>query len=170
MPRLAALLPVFVLGAFAPVPLTAQFNLSPEHERIAFLVGEWRTSSEFPDGAEGEGELEYRWVFDGRWMNVEFHGSHPRGAPWEAHVMQRWNPEDEAYESWVFRGDGPPLRYRGSSPDPGFFRVEHTSEAGVTVGIDYHEQSDGSVYQENWVMEEGERSVTLQTQYSRMRD
>jgi hypothetical protein len=165
MPWIFAVVSMLVLGVSGPDSISAQSSLSAEHERIAFLVGEWRTSSEFPDGQVGEGELEYRWVFDGQWMKVEFQGSHPQGAPWEAHVMQRWNPENDAYEAWVFRGDGPPLVYRGSSPEPGLFRVEHTSDAGVTIGIDYREQPDGSVFQENWMIDEGERSVTLKTTY-----
>jgi hypothetical protein len=160
---------LFALVLFAgwmPTGLSAQLQLSPEHERIGFLVGEWRTTSEFPDGRVGEGDLEYRWVFEGRWMRVEFHGSHPQGTLWEAHVMQRWNPETAAYEAWVFPAEGPPLRYRGSSSGPGHFRVEYTADDGVTIGIDYHEQDDGSVFQENWRLDGDERTVTLRTTYA----
>ena len=148
--------------------LAAQVALSPEHERIDFLAGTWVTVSEFPDGQEGVGKLEYRWVFDGAWMKVEFHGRPPGGGGgWEAHVMQRWNPEKENYEAWVFRAQGPPLLYRGSSPEPGLFRVEYEGEDGVVTGIDYHDMGDGTVYQENWVLEPeaGERRITLRTSY-----
>jgi hypothetical protein len=163
---------VWILGILATWPtgsslsaLAAQETLSPEHEAISFLVGEWRTTSEFPDGRTGDGELEYRWVFDGGWMKVEFHGDHPDGAMWEAHVMQRWNPEAGSYEAWVFRGGGEPLPHTGTLVEPGHFRVQHTTEEGVTTGIDYHAMDDGSVYQENWVVEEGTRTVTLRTRY-----
>ena len=147
--------------------------LSPEHHRIAFLVGEWRTVSEFPDGRVGHGELSYRWVLDGGWMKVEFQGDHPAGTPWQAQVMQRWNPESQVYESWVFGGGGPPLHYRGESEEPGHFRVTFTPDAGPTAGpaagpttgIDYRRQDDGTVLQENWVLEGDARRITLRTRY-----
>lgn len=158
-----------VLGILqAPPPLQAQETLSPEHERIDFLVGSWTTVSQFPDGQEGTGELEYRWVFDGAWMKVEFQGVPPQGGGgWEAHVMQRWNPEKEGYEAWVFQAQGPPLLYRGSSPEPGLFRVEYEGDDGVVTGIDYHDMEDGTVYQENWILEPEaeERRITLRTSY-----
>lgn len=159
--RAAALLAPALLAT----PVAAQLELSEAHQRIDFLVGQWHTVSEFPDGRIGEGALEYRWVFDGAWMKVEFHGEHPDGALWEAHGMQRWVPEAGAFRSWVFRPDGPPLQYRGSVPEDGLFRMEYTSEAGVTSGIDYHRLDDGTVYQENWVVEDDQRRVTLQTDY-----
>jgi hypothetical protein len=146
-------------------PLQAQVDLSPEHERIHFLVGEWRTTSEFPDGQEGRGELSYRWVQGGSWMKVEFIGDPPGDGRWEAHVMQRWNEAVGAYEAWVFPEGGPPLLYQGSSEGPGHYRVEYTPEGGPTIGIDYLRQDDGSVHQENWVQENGERMVTLRTRY-----
>jgi len=148
-------------------PLTAQESLSPQHQAITFLVGEWRTTSTFPDGRTGEGELRYRWVFDGGWMQVEFRGAHPDGDRWEAHVMQRWDPEAGGYRSWVFRDGGEPLLYRGTLVTPGHFRVEHTLEGGATIGIDYHRLEDGTVRQENWVEEGGARRVTLETAYRR---
>lgn len=168
------------LVGFAATPLAAPLAAGPlaaqtqeadaqqrsqAHERIDFLVGQWHTTSTFPDGRTGEGELEYRWVFDGAWMKVEFHGDHPDGTLWEAHVMQRWDPEAGAYRSWVFRPDGPPLEYRGSVPEDGLFRIEYSPEPGITTGIDYHRQEDGTVYQENWIVEGGERRVTLRTEY-----
>jgi len=164
---------IWVLGALAFWPagsssstLLAQEGLSPEHEAISFLVGQWRTTSEFPDGRTGRGDLEYRWVFDGGWMKVEFHGEHPDGAMWEAHVMQRWNPDTGVYESWVFRGGGEPLRHTGTLVEPGHYRVRHAGAEGVATGIDYHAMEDGSVYQENWIEEDGVRTVTLRTQYT----
>lgn len=155
------------LGAQAPAPA----QLSPEHARIDFLVGEWRTESTFPDGRVGRGELSYRWVLDGSWMKVEFLGDHPAGAPWAAQVMQRWNADAGRYESWVFGGDGPPLHYRGESEGPGHFRVTCTpgaadpAGAGTTSGIDYRLQTDGTVLQENWVLEGDQRRMTLRTRY-----
>lgn len=154
-----------LLALVLPSLLSAQPALSEEHRRIDFLVGEWRTTSEFPDGRTGEGELEYRWVFEGAWMKVEFTGEHPDGVLWEAHAMQRWDPDSGTYQSWVFRPGGPPLRYEGATPEPGLYRIRHTSEDGTTSGIDYRRQDDGTVAQENWVLEEGERRVTLRTRY-----
>ncbi len=145
--------------------LHAQVPLSPEHERIDFLVGEWQTVSEFPDGQEGRGTLSYRWVHGGRWMRVEFSGEPPGEGRWEAHAMQRWDEEEGVYRAWVFPEDGPPLLYLGTSEAPGHFRVEYTPDAGSATGIDYWRQEDGSVHQENWVLEDGERRVTLRTRY-----
>jgi hypothetical protein len=162
---LATLLLAGSLPLLAPAPLAGQNSLPPEHEAMAFLIGEWRTTSEFPDGRTAEGSLRYRWVFDGAWMQVEFFGERDWGGIWEAHVMQRWDPESEAYESWVFQANGPPLQYQGSVPEPGVFRVEHSPAPGVRAGIDYHRQDDGTVYQENWAVEGDDRRVTLRTNY-----
>ncbi len=151
-------------GAPAPPPIATP-TLSPEHEAIAFLVGEWITTSEFPDGRTAEGRLSYRWVFDGAWMKVEFHGDHPDGRLWEAHAMQRWDPEAGAYESWSFRADDVPLHYRGSVPEPGLYRIEIEGPDGGRSGIDYHRRDDGTVYQENWAINGVERRITLRTTY-----
>lgn len=151
-------------GPSAPPP-AATLTLTPEHEAIAFLVGEWITTSEFPDGRTAEGRLSYRWVFDGAWMRVEFRGDHPDGRLWEAHAMQRWDPEAGAYESWSFRADDVPLHYRGSVPEPGLYRIEIQGPDGGRSGIDYHRRDDGTVYQENWTINGIERRITLRTTY-----
>ena len=164
-PERSAILILVLLGFLAAPGLPAQTSLSPEHEVIDFLVGEWRTLSEFPDGREVEGDLSYRWVLGGAWMKVEFYGEPPDGSVWESHVMQRWNQEEEAYEAWAFGAEGPPIRYRGTAPEPGVYRIRRTTEEGITTGIDYQATEDGAVYQENWVMEEGRRRVTLRTTY-----
>jgi hypothetical protein len=164
----AALLPALLAAALlVPTDLRAQSPLSPEHERIDFLVGEWRTTSEFPDGRVAQGDLRYRWVLDGGWMQVTFFGEAPEGEVWETHAMQRWNPEEGSYESLVFRDGGPPVRYRGTAPEPGTYRIEGTAADGTTIGIDYRDTRDGGIYQENWAMEDGERRVTLRTTYRR---
>lgn len=171
---LPALSPVLVvslaLGILLPASLEAQLTLSPEHERIAFLVGEWRTTSEFPDGRTAEGDLRYRWVLGAGWMQVTFSGEAPEGGFWETHAMQRWDPDEGRYESLVFRDGGPPIRYLGTSPEPGIYRIEGTNDEGVTVGIDYRATPDGGVYQENWALRDGERQVTLRTTYRPARD
>jgi hypothetical protein len=151
-------------------PLSAQVSLSPEHERIDFLVGEWRTSSQFPDGTTAEGELTYRWVLGGGWMQVVFVGQAPDGGFWETYAMQRWNPESGAYESLVFRDGGPPVRYRGHSPEPGRYEIEGQAADGTLIGIDYQATEDGAVYQENWALVDGERRVTLRTTYRPARE
>jgi len=161
-----ALLAGLGLSAIWPgTPLGAQEVLSAKHQAIDFLIGEWRTISEFPDGRVGEGELEYRWVLGGSWMRVEFTGEHPDALRWEAHVMQRWNPSIDAYEAWVFGGDADPLRFRGVLVGDGHFRVEYSPEEGVVTGIDYHRMEDGTVLQENWMEDAGGRWLTLQTSY-----
>jgi hypothetical protein len=161
---------VFVAcSLLVPTSLQAQIRLSPEHQQIDFLVGEWRTTSQFPDGRVAEGDLRYRWVLGGGWMQVTFIGEAPDGAVWETHAMQRWNPDEGEYESIVFRDGGPPVRYRGTIARPGVYSIEGTPAAGVTMGIDYHATEDGAVYQENWALEDGERRVTLRTTYRRVR-
>jgi|GEM_PF-1753789 len=151
--------------AAAPSLATPAPTLTPEHEAIAFLVGDWITTSEFPDGRTAEGRLSYRWVFDGGWMKVEFRGDHPDGRLWEAHAMQRWDPDAGAYESWSFRADDVPLHYRGSAPEPGLYRIEIEGPNGSRSGIDYHRRDDGTVYQENWAINGMERRITLRTTY-----
>ena len=162
---MALLLLTTALLLSAPQQLAGQPVLPEEHQRIEFLVGEWHTTSEFPDGSTAEGSLRYEWVLEGAWMRVEFHGDRPGGANWESHVMQRWNADEALYEAWVFGAGGPPLRYTGTSEAPGQYRIEAPTDSGVRSGIDYHRQEDGSVYQENWVVENGTRRVTLRTNY-----
>lgn len=161
----ALALSTLILAAHPTASLHAQVSLSPEHERIDFLVGEWRTTSQFPDGTAAEGELTYRWVLGGGWMQVVFVGQAPDGGFWETYAMQRWNPEVGAYESLVFRDGGPPLRYRGHSPEPGRYEIEGATADGTLVGIGYQATDDGAVYQENWALVDGERHVTLRTTY-----
>lgn len=172
-PRTPARLPILLLGIalaaaglLRPDDIRAQTPLSEEHRRIDFLIGEWRTSSELPNGSVREGDLRYRWVLGGAWMQVTFFGEAPEGSVWEAHVMQRWNADEDAYEVWSFQVEGPPLRYRGTAPEPGHYRIETTSDDGVTIGIDYRATDDGAVYQENWALEGGQRRVTLRTTYA----
>ena len=156
-----ALLIITLLVAMVPGPATAQVD---EHRAIDFLVGEWHTTSEWPDGRTAEGVLSYRWVLGGGWMKVEFVGDHPETPVWEAHAMQRWNPETSGYEAISFAQQGPPIHFEGSVPEPGLFRIERSSD-GATTGIDYRETEDGMVYQENWVEEDGERRITLRSWY-----
>jgi hypothetical protein len=162
----SALLLLLALAAAAP-RLHAQPALSPEHQRIDFLAGEWRTVSRTPDGTVRDGSLTYRWVLGGAWMRVEFIGDVPPGVVWEAHVMQRWSPDAGEYEAWVFAADGPPLHHRGRSDGPGHFSIRHTSPDGATSGIDYHRRDDGTVHQENWALRDGVRQVTMTTTYRR---
>ena len=163
-PRMILVTLSIALFGISPTVLHGQSPLSPEHERIDFLVGEWQTVSEFADGRSARGALSYEWVLGGAWMKVHFDGDHPDGGVWEAHGMQRWNPETEEYEAHVYAGSGPPVTYRGSSDGPGHFGVALTTDSGSS-GIDYHRQDDGTVYQENWVIEGGERRITLRTRY-----
>lgn len=167
MSRNAMLLLLFTLAAAVP-PLEAQPVLAPEHQRIGFLIGEWDTVSRTPDGEVRDGRLTYRWVLGGAWMRVEFVGDVPDGVVWEAHVMQRWNPDAGEYEAWVFASDGPPVQYRGSSDGPGHLGIHAMSADGVASGIDYHRRDDGTVYQENWAVRGGVRQITLTTTYRRV--
>jgi hypothetical protein len=161
------LLLLFALAGAVPC-LEAQPVLSPEHQRIDFLIGEWDTVSRTPDGTVRHGRLAYRWVLGGAWMRVEFVGDVPDGVVWEAHVMQRWNPAAGEYEAWVFAGDGPPIQFRGRSDGPGHLGIHATSADGSISGIDYHGRTDGTVYQENWAVRDGVRQITLTTTYQRV--
>jgi hypothetical protein len=159
---------VLVASLLLPFRAAAQdgdASLSPEHEAIAFLIGEWRTTSTFADGRTGTGRLEYRWVLGGAWMKVEFRGRHPDGVLWDTHVMQRWHEERGEYEAWIFPAEGDPLRYRGTMIEPGVYRIALEPRPGVVTGIDYHRRDDGSIYQENWVLGDEGRRVTLRTTY-----
>jgi hypothetical protein len=160
---LAAL--ALALTLAAPAGAHAQAGLSPEHQAIAFLEGQWETTSEFADGRVARGDLRYEWVLGGGWMRITFTGEAPDGGFWETHAMQRWNPDGGHYESFVFRDGGPPVHYTGSVPGPGRYRIQGTNDAGATIGIDYRATDDGGVYQENWALVDGERRVTLRTTY-----
>ena len=149
-------------------PVVAQ-ELSAEHQAIDFLTGRWATESEIiPTGELAPGDLEYKWVLGGLWMQVEFHGQHPGGAVWEAHVMMQYDYASSLYRAFAFFNGQEPYLYTGSMLDERTFRISHTSENGAQTGIDYRNNGDGTVYQENWLLsDDGQRRVTLKTEYSR---
>jgi hypothetical protein len=145
----------------------AQDDLPPMHEHLQFLVGQWNTVSAFPaTGQEVPGVLTYRWVLGGAWLHVEFKGDHPERPVWEAYAMMRWDPQADCYVSWAFFGPGEPLRYTGKRLENGTISME-TERDGRRYGIDYTPVEGGTVYQENWAVDEsGTRTVTLKTTYT----
>jgi len=139
-------------------------ELSPEHARLDFLAGSWRTESTWPDsGRTVVGALRYEWVLGGTWLKFTFRGEHPDRAYWEAHGMIHWDAEAKAYRTVAFWDARGPHGSTGRFIDEK--TVRFTAEGGQS-GIDYRDTGSG-VYQENWRLDEaGERIVTLKTTYT----
>lgn len=140
---------------------------SPPRERLDFLVGNWVTASETMRSDTIPGDLEYRWVLGDQWLQVVFDGHPPDGSVWQAHAMVKYDADAGEYVSYAFFNGDDPLRYRGYALDDTTLRFEHMGDEGM-FGIDYRDNVDGTVYQENWLMSpDGERRVTLRTWYTR---
>jgi len=150
------------------LPVVAHGQSTPAgHERLEFLVGTWVTASETARGDTIPGDLEFRWVLEGQWIKVVFDGRPSDGRVWEAHAMMKYDADAGEYVSYAFFNGGDPFRYRGYALDDATLRFEHMGDDGA-FGIDYRDNGDGTVYQENWLMSpEGERQVTLRTWYTR---
>jgi hypothetical protein len=137
-----------------------------ELQKLGFLEGYWKTRSEFTrDGTIAYGTLRYEWVLGGNWLKVTFIGDHPSGRVWEAHGMIGKNYDAEGFIGHIFFGPDDPVVYTGLMINENTYRMETTFN-GVTSGIDYINRSDGTVYQENWVLDaQGSRRITLKTTY-----
>jgi len=144
----------------------AEFDLSPEHQAIDFLVGHWATTSLFPgSGVEAPGDLAYEWVLGGAWLRITFFGRHPERPIWEAHGLMRWNADADNYQSVVFFGAEEPTTMSGELIDGRTLRISYPDGKG---GIDYTPTDEGAVYQENWAIDPatGERRIVLETDYA----
>jgi hypothetical protein len=148
-------------------PAFAQEQDTSTMDNLNFLLGSWKTKSEFSsNGVIAYGTLTYEKVLAGAWVRVTFIGDHPTGRLWEAHGYIGLNPEGEGFKSYIIFGPGEPAEYSGLMINGSTFRLE-TNFNGMTSGIDYIPQDDGTVYQENWVMDEqGSRRITLKTWYT----
>ncbi|MCB1049243.1 MAG: hypothetical protein KDC71_01500 [Acidobacteria bacterium] len=145
---------IFLFCMWMQVPLVEE--LKP----LEFLIGEWETLSVYPDGTQAPGHLTYESVLGGAWIKFTFVGQHPTRPVWEAHGFI--HATQEGFESIAIFSSQPPVHMPGHwLSDQGFFRS--TNEAG-DGGIDYHPEQ-GAVYQENWQIIDGTRTVTLRTHY-----
>lgn len=148
--------------------LFAQYkDPTEDQKKLDFLVGNWKTVSTFPaTGAQGTGDLSYRWVLGGAWLKVEYYGKRPDNRLWEAHGMIKYDPGKGHYISIVFFDSEGPYTFNGHWLDEKTIRFEIEMN-GTKSGIDYTRKDDGTVYQENWRLSpEGERQVTLKTNYT----
>jgi hypothetical protein len=149
------------LGA---APLAAQTETAAL-EPLGFLIGRWETMSVTARGDSAPGALEYQWVLGGDWIKVTFDGRPPDGRLWEAHVMITHEASTNAWISYAFYDAASPHRSQGTVLDDGTVRFRSERDGRVT-GIDYRDNGDGTVYQENWALgSDQERVVTLRTTY-----
>lgn len=156
---------VCLLLAGIPLPRAWGQERSPEQQRLDFLAGSWTTLSETVKGDTIPGTLEYQWVLGKQWLRVVFIGEPDDGRVWEAYAMVKYDSESGEYVSYAFFNANDPVRYRGYPVDDSTLRFEYEGAEG-TVGIDYHNRGDGTVYQENWSLSPGgERTITLRTTY-----
>jgi hypothetical protein len=148
--------------------IPAAGTTSEAMQRMAPFIGKWKTVSWYPDrGLRVPGELEYRWVLGKNWVLVIFVGQHPEREYWEAIAMIRFDPVKNCYISHDFFNDGDPIKMTGSWITPRTLRFELEDEKG-SYGIDYTVNSDGTIYQENWVIPKNKsKKITLQTTYTR---
>jgi len=160
----AAALLVLTSPAVSQVPADSSLG------RLSFLIGDWTTESSPPGRSVIPGELSYHWALGGRWIEVHFDGHPPDGSFWGAVAMIRHDQATGGYVSWAFFGPGDPLKYLGAFVNDTTVRFSHVGDQGE-AGIDYHERSDGTVYQRNWrTTPDGARETTLETIYRRIEE
>jgi hypothetical protein len=142
------------------------FAYEDGQSKLNFLAGEWKTVSEFTSsGMKVEGNLTYYWVIGGEWLHCRFIGNHPDRPYWEAVAMMRFDSESGRYVSVAFFNDQMPVTMYGIAVGENTIRFERTIDDGKT-GIDYTDKGNGTVYQENWIEINGERTITLKTDYT----
>jgi len=172
MRRLSVFLFMMVIAAVlshaADQPVTAQEQMN----KLEPLVGKWKTLSFFTGKAEGiPGELEYRRVLGKNWLLVEFVGKHPEREYWEAYVMIKFDATKNAYVAYSFFGVDGPVIQTGSWVSEKTFRLEIRDEKGNSSGIDYNVKDDGTIYQENWLLDkDNQRQIRLKTVYTKIVD
>jgi len=155
------------LCLFLLIPVVVQGQEQPaELDRLNFLIGRWNTESITARGDTAPGALEYQRVLGGQWIKVTFDGRPPDGRLWEAHVMITYDAERAEFVGYAFYDAASPHQSRGTVLDNVTVRFESENE-GRATGIDYRDNGDGTVYQENWALSPGgERMVTLRTTYT----
>ncbi len=143
-------------------------TLTSEMQRLQPFVGKWKTRSVYPDsGLTAPGVLEYRWILGGKWLFIEFIGKHPKRKHWGAYSFIRHDKDRKCYLCYDIYDETAPILSTGYWIDKQTIRFEDRN-AKIHWGIDYTIRRDGSIYQENWVMREGKRSITLKTTYKRL--
>ncbi len=170
MKRLIGLFLILMVGMGSLVWAEQAKTFTEQMEKLQPLVGKWKTRSVFPGkNLEVPGELEYRWVLGKNWLRVEFVGQHPERSFWEAYVMIKFDTAKNLYIAYAFFNADDPVIEVGSWISDKTFRLESRDDKGKTVGaIDYTVKEDGTIYQENWVIDKNnQKQITLKTYYTR---
>lgn len=165
---MAALIGVACWLVFSQIG-TAADVASEAMQKMTPFVGKWKTVSLYPErGLKVPGELEYRWVLGKNWVLVIFVGQHPERKYWEAIAMIKFDVEKKCYISHDFFNEMDPVQMIGFWVTPRTLRFEMKDTDGSS-GIDYTLKSDGTIYQENWILPKGKkRKITLKTDYTRL--
>jgi len=148
---------------------TAGDTTSDAMEKLAPFIGKWKTVSLYPErGLKVPGKLEYRWVLGKNWVLVIFEGQHPERKYWEAIAMIKFDVEKKCYISHDFFNEMDPILMTGFWITPRTLRFEMKDDGGSS-GIDYTVKSDGTIYQENWILPmRKSKKITLKTIYTRL--
>ena len=162
-----------ILIAVMPFTLFSSVDAFTEQmKKLEPFVGKWKTQSFYPGKDTAvPGELEYRWILGKNWLFIEFVGQHPERAFWEAYAMIKFDTAKNHYVSYAFFNANDPSIMIGSWISIDTFREESKDEKGnSTDGIDYTFKKDGSIYQENWIIDKNqERKITLKTYYTKVK-
>ncbi len=73
-----------------------------ELEKLKWLVGKWKTSSDAPIPAEASAQ----WSPDGHFLILDYRVSPPGFPVISASDRIAWDPSAKSFRSWTFRGDG----------------------------------------------------------------
>ncbi|UCH98138.1 MAG: DUF1579 family protein [Candidatus Aminicenantes bacterium] len=173
MKKLLGLFLILIVIVVTPFTLFPSGDTFTEQmKKLEPFVGKWKTRSFYPGkDAAIPGELEYRWVLGENWLLVEFVGQHPERDFWEAYVMIKFDVSKNLYVSYAFFTANGPTIMTGSWISTHTFRLETKDEKGNSIsGIDYTVKTDGTIYQENWVIDKNkEKKITLKTYYNQVK-
>jgi hypothetical protein len=86
---------------------------TPEHDRLNFLVGEWKTrevhapSPWLPQGGTGEGRSTTRWGVGNMSLITDYKSKGAMGPSFEGHGVLTYDPAKKTYVGWWFDSMNP---------------------------------------------------------------
>jgi hypothetical protein len=149
---------------------SSEDTISIQMKKFEPFIGKWKTRSIVPGRKlELSGDIQYRRILGKNWLLVEFVGQHPERDFWEAYVMIKFDVIKGLYVSHAFFSADDPTIMTGSWISDKTFGLEIKDKKGKSVsGINYTVKADGTIYQENWKIDDtNQRKITLKTYYTK---
>ncbi len=145
-------------------------STSDKMKRLTPFLGKWKTLSIYQNnGLKAPGVLEYKWILGKKWMFIEFIGKHPKRKVWGAYGFFRYDQKRKCYISYDIFDENEPAFTTGYWLKDKTLRFEDKNNK-KPWGIDYTIKKDGSIYQENWLInKDKKRIITLKTYYTKIK-